>query len=74
METINTRLRKTRIKGDGDMEVDEPHEPTTSRTIEAKKKAFAQYVSSLPVNHRMGPIHYITAMYRMLIFVQFHSG
>ena len=56
------------------MDVDEEPEPVTSRTIEAKKKAFAQYVSSLPVNHRMGHIHYITAMYRMLIFVQFHSG
>lgn len=43
METINTALRKTKIKGEGDMEVDEAPEPATSSTIEAKKKALSQY-------------------------------
>lgn len=46
METINAVLKKTKIKGEGDMEVDEPPEPVTSRTIEAKRKALAQYVST----------------------------
>ncbi|KAF6762358.1 hypothetical protein DFP72DRAFT_1030950 [Ephemerocybe angulata] len=34
---------RTKIKGEGDMEVDEAPEPTTSSTIEAKKKALSQY-------------------------------
>ena len=45
MEKINSALKKTKIKGEGDMEVDETPEPVTSRTIEAKKRALAQYVS-----------------------------
>lgn len=44
METINTGLRRTALRGEGDMVVDPPPEPTTSRTIEAKKKALAQFV------------------------------
>lgn len=45
METINTGLRRTMLRGEGDMAVDPPPEPTTSRAIEAKKKALAQFVS-----------------------------
>ena len=45
METINTGLRRTMLRGEGDMVVDSPPEPTTSRAIEAKKKALAQFVS-----------------------------
>ena len=43
LESISFGLKRTKIKGDNDMEVDEP-EPVTSRTIEAKKRALAQYV------------------------------
>lgn len=44
METINTGLRRTVIRGEGDMIVDPPPEPPTSRAIEAKRKALAQFV------------------------------
>ncbi|KAF8192583.1 hypothetical protein BJ912DRAFT_266829 [Pholiota molesta] len=43
METINTGLRRTVIRGEGDMIVDPPPEPPTSRAIEAKRKALAQF-------------------------------
>lgn len=44
METINTGLRRTTIRGEGDMSVDGPSEPPTSRTLEAKRKALSQFV------------------------------
>lgn len=44
MESINTGLRRTTIKGEGDMLVDVPPEPPTSRTLEAKRKALSQFV------------------------------
>lgn len=43
METINTGLKNTKIRGEDDMIIDLP-EPPTSRTIEAKKKALARFV------------------------------
>ncbi len=48
METINTGLKNAKIRGENDMIVDPPPEPATSRTLEAKKKALARFVS-LPV-------------------------
>lgn len=45
METINTGLKNTKIRGENDMIVDPPPEPPTSRTLEAKKKALARFVS-----------------------------
>ncbi|RXW24589.1 hypothetical protein EST38_g1229 [Candolleomyces aberdarensis] len=47
MDSISVGLKRTKIKGDNDMDVDEP-EPATSRTIEAKKRALAQYGSMKP--------------------------
>ena len=44
VEKLNTSLRRTRIKGEGDV-APEPEEPTISRTMEAKRRALAQYVS-----------------------------
>jgi hypothetical protein len=44
METINTGLRKTYLTGEDDMAIDLPPEPPTSRTLEAKRKALAQFV------------------------------
>lgn len=52
IDDLSGTLKKTKLKGEGDMEVDENPEPVTSRTIEAKKKALAQYVSTLSVNAR----------------------
>jgi len=43
VESINTGLRKTTLRGEGDMIVDPPLEPPTSRAIEAKRKALAQF-------------------------------
>jgi hypothetical protein len=43
VEKLNTSLRRTRIKGEGDAE---PAEPKISRTMEAKRRALAQYVST----------------------------
>ncbi|EAU84909.1 hypothetical protein CC1G_00428 [Coprinopsis cinerea okayama7 len=43
IEKLGTTLKKTKIKGEGDMEVDEADEPPVSRTLEAKRKALAQY-------------------------------
>ena len=45
VESLRTKLRNTQIKGENDMSVDIPPEPPSSRTIEAKRKALAQYVS-----------------------------
>jgi len=44
METINTSLRKATLREDSDMAIDVPTEPPTSRTLEAKRKALAQFV------------------------------
>lgn len=44
METINTGLKRTNLKGEGDMQIDQPLEPPTSRTLEAKRKALSQFV------------------------------
>ncbi|KAF9534175.1 hypothetical protein CPB83DRAFT_843817 [Crepidotus variabilis] len=46
METINTSLKKTTLRGEGDMQVDQPPEPPSSRTLEAKRKALAQFAST----------------------------
>jgi hypothetical protein len=47
MEIINTGLKNTKIRGENDMAVDPSPEPPVSRTLEAKKKALARFVSSL---------------------------
>jgi hypothetical protein len=47
METIQTGLKNTRIRGEDDMIVDTPPEPPTSRTIEAKRKALSRFVRLL---------------------------
>jgi len=44
MESINTGLRRTAIKGENDMNVDVAPEPPTSRTLEAKRKALSKFV------------------------------
>jgi hypothetical protein len=51
METINTGLKNTKIRGENDMAVDPPPEPPTSRTLEAKKKALARFVSRSIASH-----------------------
>ncbi|KAF9008928.1 hypothetical protein BDQ17DRAFT_1236575 [Cyathus striatus] len=43
VEAINVGLKRTKIKGEGDMSVDFPPEPPTSRTLEAKRKALSQF-------------------------------
>lgn len=53
METINTGLKNTKIRGENDMVVDPPPEPPTSRTLEAKKKALARFGQSVA----LGPNH-----------------
>ncbi|KAJ3573338.1 hypothetical protein NP233_g2493 [Leucocoprinus birnbaumii] len=60
METINTGLKNTRIRGENDMVVDMPPEPPTSRTLEAKKKALARFGQSVALgpktpNHSDAP-------------------
>ena len=44
VETINTGLKRTAIKGEDDMNIDTPPEPPTSRTLEAKRKALSRFV------------------------------
>ena len=44
VETINTGLKRTAIKGEDDMSIDTPPEPPTSRTLEAKRKALSRFV------------------------------
>lgn len=44
METIDTGLKRTRIKGEDDMNVDQPPEPPVSRAIEAKRRALSRFV------------------------------
>jgi len=46
MENIQTRLRKTRISGDDDMNIDEPEHPI-SRAIDVKRRVLSKYVSIL---------------------------
>lgn len=53
METINTGLKNTKIRGENDMAVDPPPEPPTSRALEAKKKALARFVSRSFVLRRL---------------------
>lgn len=48
METINTGLKRTVIRGENDMNVDVPREPPTSRTLEAKRKALSRFVEYQP--------------------------
>ncbi|KAJ7699953.1 hypothetical protein B0H17DRAFT_1158002 [Mycena rosella] len=43
VDTINTGLKNTAIKGEDDMNVDPPPEPHTSPTLEAKRKALSRY-------------------------------
>lgn len=59
VESIRTKLRNTQIKGENDMSVDIPPEPPSSRIIEAKRKALAQYVGLVPgnpINNSMAPV------------------
>ena len=49
MEAINTGLRRTVIRSEGDMSVDTAPEPPTSRTLEAKRKALSQFVSQFNI-------------------------
>ena len=44
VETINTGLKRTSIKGEDDMNIDTPPELPTSRTLEAKRKALSRFV------------------------------
>ena len=44
VETINTGLKRTTIKGEDDMNIDTTPEPPTSRTLEAKRKALSRFV------------------------------
>ncbi|KAF9451637.1 hypothetical protein P691DRAFT_807254 [Macrolepiota fuliginosa MF-IS2] len=57
METINIGLKNTRISGENDMIIDPTPEPSTSRTLEAKKKALARFGQSFALgpNHGNGP-------------------
>ncbi|KAF5387720.1 hypothetical protein D9615_000273 [Tricholomella constricta] len=50
METINIALKKTKIKGEGDMNVDTTSEPPVSRTIEAKRKALQKFAPAYGVS------------------------
>jgi hypothetical protein len=50
METIQTRLNKTRISGEDDMNIDEPEHPT-SRAIDVKRKVLSKY-NPEPLNGR----------------------
>jgi len=50
VESIRTKLRNTQIKGEDDMSVDIPPEPPSSRIIEAKRKALAQYAPNGSIN------------------------
>lgn len=44
MESINSALKNTRLKGEGDMAVDSSPEQPLSRAIEAKRKALSRFV------------------------------
>jgi hypothetical protein len=44
VETINTGLKRTFIRGEDGMNIDLPPEPPTSRTLEAKRKALSRFV------------------------------
>jgi hypothetical protein len=44
METIQTGMKNTKIRGEEDMVIDESPEPPMSRTIEAKRKALSRFV------------------------------
>ncbi|KAL0949686.1 hypothetical protein HGRIS_009723 [Hohenbuehelia grisea] len=46
VESINTGLKRTHIRGENDMSIDGPSEPISSRTIEAKRKALSRYRAS----------------------------
>ncbi|KAG6911719.1 hypothetical protein DXG01_007969 [Tephrocybe rancida] len=43
VDSLNSAFKTTNIKGEGDMVVDPPPEPPTSRTIEAKRKALSRF-------------------------------
>ncbi|KAG6832923.1 hypothetical protein H0H92_004807 [Tricholoma furcatifolium] len=43
VDLINSALKNTKIKGEGDMAVDAPPEPPNSRAIEAKRRALSRY-------------------------------
>jgi hypothetical protein len=45
MESINTGMKQTSIRDEDDMVVDTPPPPPVSRTLEAKRKALARFVS-----------------------------
>lgn len=47
MESINTGLQQTNLRDDNDMVVDTPPPPPVSRTLEAKRKALARFVSNV---------------------------
>jgi hypothetical protein len=44
IDSINTGLKNTAIKGEDDMNVDPPPEPHTSPTLMAKRKALSKFV------------------------------
>ena len=44
VEAIGMGLRRTTLLGDGDMQVDQSPEPTSSRMLEAKRKALGNFV------------------------------
>ncbi|KXN86400.1 hypothetical protein AN958_10262 [Leucoagaricus sp. SymC.cos] len=54
METINTGLKNTKLRGENDMVVDPSPEPPTSRTLEAKKKALARFGQSIALGSNHG--------------------
>jgi len=67
METINTGLRKTAIRGEGDMSIDVPPEPPTSRTLEAKRKALSQFVSHPQFQFSENPSAFPDSIFRDVI-------
>ena len=57
VETINTGLKRTAIKGEDDMNIDVHPEPPTSRTLEAKRKALSRFVEFFDRNFRLQQTH-----------------
>lgn len=57
VETINTGLKRTVIKGEDDMNIDVPVEPPTSRTLEAKRKALSRFVEFFDRNFQLQQTH-----------------
>jgi len=62
METINTGLKRTVIRGENDMNVDVPREPPTSRTLEAKRKALSRFTNTTYESGAIGSLNMQEAM------------